>query len=125
MNIAIASLIGACLMPLACAVIAKWGFSGYDNRQPREWLARQTGFRARANAAQANSWEALAVFGPAVVLAIAREAPAHLVDGLAAAFLLLRIAYVALYVANLSTLRSLVWLAGYAASLSLLALALG
>ena len=56
----------AVFLPIVCAGIAKWGSfgkprsqGGFDNVDPRAWLARQTGWRARANAAQANSFEAL------------------------------------------------------------------
>ena len=59
----------AALLPIVCAGIAKWGAfnkprrdGGYDNANPRAWLARQTDWRARANAAQANSFEALPFF---------------------------------------------------------------
>jgi len=45
-------------MPMICAVIAKWGAQGYDNHNPRAWMAHQEGFRARANAAQQNCFEA-------------------------------------------------------------------
>ena len=54
------------LLPLGCAWLAKSGAvskprreGGYDNHLPREWLARQSGWRARANAAQANCFEAM------------------------------------------------------------------
>ena len=59
----------AALLPIVCAGIAKWGTfgkprrdGGFDNENPRAWLARQTDWRARANAAQANSFEALPFF---------------------------------------------------------------
>jgi uncharacterized MAPEG superfamily protein len=38
------------------------------------------------------------------------------IDQLALAFIALRLAYVALYIADLATLRSLVWTAGWACS---------
>ena len=45
----------AALLPIVCAGLAKWhGFGrprregGYDNVEPRAWLARQDGWRARA-----------------------------------------------------------------------------
>ncbi len=50
------------LFPYVAAGIAKKGFEGYDNSLPRQWLAQQTGFRARANAAQANLFESLPLF---------------------------------------------------------------
>ena len=66
----------AVLLPLACSLIAKRaGFGkkrsqgGYDNHEPRAWLARQSGAAARANAAQANSFEALPFFMGAVIIA--------------------------------------------------------
>ena len=66
----------AVLLPLACSLIAKRaGFGkkrsqgGYDNHEPRAWLARQNGASARANAAQANSFEALPFFMGAVIIA--------------------------------------------------------
>ena len=48
----------------AAAMLAKRGsFSmNKDNHDPRRWLANQTGWRARANAAQANSYEVLPFF---------------------------------------------------------------
>ncbi|MEN9807296.1 MAG: hypothetical protein RL756_1816, partial [Pseudomonadota bacterium] len=46
------------LMQIVCAGIAKVGGGGdtYYNAAPRDWLARRTGYQARANSAQANSW---------------------------------------------------------------------
>lgn len=48
------------LLPIVCAGISKAGARSYDNRNPREWLAAQEGYRKRAVAAQQNSWEAFA-----------------------------------------------------------------
>lgn len=65
MAIAIACVILAILLPIIAAGIAKFGpteiavSDPYDNNQPRQWLAKQTGLRARANAAQANIFESL------------------------------------------------------------------
>ena len=50
------------LFPIVAAGIAKKGFEDYDNASPRQWLAKQTGFRARANTAQANLFESLPLF---------------------------------------------------------------
>ncbi|MBW8463469.1 MAPEG family protein, partial [Acidovorax sp.] len=53
----------AALLPMGCAWLAKSGGlgksrkdGGFDNHDPRAWMGRQTDWRARANAAQANSW---------------------------------------------------------------------
>jgi uncharacterized MAPEG superfamily protein len=124
MQLALLSLLLCALLPLVCAATAKWGFKGYDNHRPREWLAMQSGFRARANAAQANTWEGLTLFGPAVAVAVARGASETLLGGFALAFLLLRVAYIACYLSDRATLRSIIWFAGYLITLAIYGLAL-
>jgi uncharacterized MAPEG superfamily protein len=119
MTIALWCLMIATLLPIFCTGIAKWGFEGFDNRRPREWLARQSGWRARANAAQANSWEALAIFAAGVLTAHLVAAPQARVDVLALVFIAARIAYILCYVTDKAALRSLVWLIGLAASLAM------
>lgn len=106
----------ASFLPIVCAVIAKWGMfgksrcdGGYDNDNPRAWLARQTDWRARANAAQANSFEALPFFIGAVVIAHQLGAYQTRLDLLAFVYIVLRLVYIMLYVANLANLRSMVW----------------
>jgi uncharacterized MAPEG superfamily protein len=102
------------LFPYVAAGIAKKGFEGYDNGMPRQWLAKQTGFRARANAAQANLFESLPFFFAAVIIASIANAPQGRIDLLALGFVAARIAYLVCYVANWPTTRSIVWLAGIA-----------
>ena len=106
----------AALLPLLCAVIAKWGtigkspkVGGFDNHNPRAWLDRQTDWRARANAAQANSFEALPFFIGAVVIAHQLGAYQTRLDLLAFVYVVLRVVYIMMYLANLASLRSLVW----------------
>lgn len=102
------------LFPYVAAGIAKKGFEGYDNGMPRQWLAKQTGFRARANAAQANLFESLPFFFAAVIIATIANAPQGRVDLLAIGFVMARIAYLICYVADWPSTRSIVWLAGLA-----------
>jgi uncharacterized MAPEG superfamily protein len=109
-------VLAAALLPLGCAYLAKSGGfgkprreGGYDNHDPRAWLARQTDWHARANAAQANSFEALPFFFAAVIIAHQLGANQGLVDTLALIFVTLRIVYVAMYVAGLATVRSGIW----------------
>ena len=100
------------LFPYVATGIAKKGFEDYDNGMPRQWLAKQTGFRARANAAQTNLFESLPFFFAAVVIASIANAPQNRIDLLSIGFVIARIAYLLCYVANWSTTRSIVWLAG-------------
>jgi uncharacterized MAPEG superfamily protein len=102
------------LFPYVAAGIAKKGFEGYDNGMPRQWLAKQTGFRARANAAQANLFESLPLFFAAVIISSMANAPQNRIDLLAIGFVAARIAYLVCYVANWPSTRSIVWLAGLA-----------
>lgn len=119
MSFAVVCLLIAALLPVVCAAIAKWGHADFDNHEPRAWLAAQTGPRARANAAQANSWEAFPVFAIGVLLAMQAGAAAFVVDLLAGVFIVSRIAYISLYVSDRSSARSIVWTIGFLSSLAL------
>ena len=107
------------ILPYVATGIAKKGWEGYDNGLPRQWLAKQTGFRARANAAQANLFESLPLFIAAVIIASISNAPQDRIDILAVGFVLARIAYLICYVANWPTTRSIVWLIGIICVVSL------
>jgi uncharacterized MAPEG superfamily protein len=102
-------------MPIICGGISKFsgGNDRYDNANPREWLARRTGYQARANAAQANSWEALATYIAGLAAAFIGGVDPASIGLIASIFLVSRIAYVACYIADLATLRSLTWLIGF------------
>ena len=114
MTIAYACVLFMGLFPYVAAGIAKKGFENYDNSMPRQWLAQQTGFRARANAAQANLFESLPLFFAAVIIASISNAPQTRVDLLALGFVVARIAYLCCYIADWPATRSIVWLAGLA-----------
>lgn len=116
MTVAYWCVLVAALLPYACAYLAKYkGFGkprsqgGYDNNDPRGWLARQQGWQARANAAQANSFEALPFFIGAVIIAHQLGAGQTRLDILALMFVLARILYIAMYVGGLGTARSAIW----------------
>jgi uncharacterized MAPEG superfamily protein len=117
----------AALLPIVCAGIAKAGtFSkprregGYDNELPRDWLARQTDWRARANAAQANSFEALPFFIGAVIIAHQLGAAQFRVDVLAFVYIVLRLLYIMMYVAGMATVRSIIWSLALAVNVGIL-----
>lgn len=113
----------AALLPMFCALLAKAGaMPRGGNRDPRAWLAAQSGWRARANAAQANSFEGLPFFIGAVIIAHQLGAPQARLDLLACAFIVLRLAYIALYVSDKAMARSLVWGLGLAVNIAILLL---
>lgn len=107
-------LFASFFLPYVCAGIAKAGRRDYDNTDPRGWETRLDGHRRRAVAAMDNTFEALPFFAAAVIVAHQLGAPQGWLDGLAAAWFGLRIAYVALYVGDRATPRSLVWIAALA-----------
>ena len=117
----------AALLPIVCAGLAKWGMfgtpvsaGGYDNGNPRAWLARQADWRARANAAQANSFEALPFFIGAVIIAHQLGTHQARLDILAFVFVVLRLLYVMMYVAGLANVRSVVWTLALATNVAIL-----
>jgi uncharacterized MAPEG superfamily protein len=126
MTIADSCILVACLLPIACAGIAKSkGFGkprregGFDNRSPRQWLASLQGWQARANAAQQNSFEALPIFIAGVLVAERMSASQSLIDGLALAFLAARVGYIGAYLADRANLRSALWALGLACCIAL------
>lgn len=117
----------AALLPIACAWLAKSGSfgkslreGGYDNRDPRAWLARQADWRARANSAQANSFEALPFFIGAVIIAHLLGAGQTLLDMLALLYVMLRVFYILMYVSDMPTVRSAVWAAAFLVNIAIL-----
>jgi uncharacterized MAPEG superfamily protein len=113
------------LMPLLWTGLAK-SMGRYDlraNQHPRDFLAKLSGPASRANAAQLNSFEAFPAFAAAVLVAQYAHAPQHSIDMLAIAWVVLRLIYGALYIANLAALRSLVWFSGMACVVGLFVIA--
>lgn len=126
MTIANWCILIACVMPTATVGLAKIGSAKsapgqgrYSNRHPREWAANLKGWQRRANAAQQNGFEALPLFIAAVLLAQQAHAGQSRIDLLAMGFIAIRVAYVACYIANLATLRTIVWAAGLLVCLAL------
>ncbi len=108
-------LLIASQLPIVAAGMAKSGTfrskeNRYDNNEPRLWLERQTDpRRRRANAAQANSFEALPFLFAAALFALYLKAPAGLINGLLIAWLLLRAGYLWSYLNDKASLRSSIW----------------
>lgn len=110
----------ACGLPYLVAWIAKAGsFGPRDNMQPRDWAAKQSGWRARANGAQANSFEGLPLFIAAVVIAHQLGVSQARLDMLAVIYVVLRLVYIALYVKGMASARSAVWGLGLLVNISI------
>jgi uncharacterized MAPEG superfamily protein len=98
-------------MPLLWTAVAKFSGPGFNNRAPREFQARLTGFRARAHWAHQNSFEAFPAFAAAVIIAHLAGVAQERIDVLALAFIALRLVYGVLYLADQALLRSIAWTA--------------
>lgn len=107
-------LLVAAILPLIASAASKAGGKAYDNNDPRAWLARQEGWRARANAAQVNLFEGLPFFFAAALFALYRQADLQWVAGLMAAWIVLRLVYLGVYIADYGTLRTLIWALAFA-----------
>lgn len=111
----------AALLPYIWIGLAKAGARGYDNRDPRGWMARQDDPRRhRAHAAQLNAFEAFPAFAAGVILADIAGVPDARIALLAIAFVAARVAHGLFYVAGRATLRSLAWLVGVVCAFALL-----
>jgi uncharacterized MAPEG superfamily protein len=131
MTIALFCILIAAILPIVCAGIAKRGTfgiprkeGGYDNIDPRGWLARQEGVRKWANNAQANSFEALPFFAAAVIVAHMLGSAGLLLNVLAVVFIALRMLYIWLYVTAKQGARSLVWTLAFAVNVAIFLLPL-
>jgi uncharacterized MAPEG superfamily protein len=115
------SILGAVAAYMAPIVIVKYGaIRSFDNSKPRDPAFYQDPFRARGLWAHQNGLEGFAFFAAAVVIAQLRAAPQNIVDGLAVAYVALRFAYAAAYLADLASVRSAVWTLAFAANVALL-----
>ncbi len=104
------------VLPLLLALVGdgfrKANLGSIDNADPRGQAERLEGAGARAYAAQANAWEALPTFAVAVFVAHLAGADASQSALASLGFVAARVAHGAVYVAGLSTLRSLVYFVG-------------
>ena len=116
----ITSILIMCFLPYVLAGLAKFGGKGgFNNHVPRVALAKLTGWRQRANFAQANQFEALPLFIAGVVFATIHNAPDGAVNAILALIVVARIIYSILYITDKASLRSLVWLIGVLLCVSL------
>ncbi len=118
MTLAFWMVLVTALLPYLWVGVAKKS-RRYDNRAPREYLDATEGYRKRALWAQDNAFEAFAPFAAGVILAHIAGGDPVWIDRLAVLFVLCRVAHGLLYLADRSTLRSLVWMVGIAAMVGL------
>ena len=115
MTIAEYCLFAAVLLYLAPIGWAKGsGAAEYKNGSPRDPEFYQAPRRARALGAHQNGLESFPFFLGAVLLAEFRTAPQTWIDGLAVAFLVVRLAYVLAYIGDRPTTRTILWSVGFA-----------
>jgi uncharacterized MAPEG superfamily protein len=128
MTIANTCVLAAALMPVLTIGLAKGSTAGkkrreggYDNNNPRGWAGQLQGWPARASAAQDNGFEALPLFVFAVLAAQFAGLDQVRTDHLALAFIGLRVAYVAAYLANIGAVRTLIWAAAMGVAIAIFA----
>lgn len=115
MTVAELCLLAAVFLIVATIGPAKFlGRHAYDNANPRDPRFYTPGFRTRSLGAHQNGYETFPFFAAAVLLAEMKGAPQGTLDALAVGFLLARVAYVACYLGDRPTLRSVMWAVGLA-----------
>jgi len=119
MTIAFWCVLIAALLPYLGTIVAKSSGERYNNRDPRAWLDRQSGLSRRADNAQKNGFEAFPFFAAAVIVAHLTQAPKERVDILAIIFIVARLGYFVCYLADWQAVRSLVWMIGFVACLTI------
>lgn len=119
MTAAYICLVITLFLPYVFTGYAKLSGPGYRNDDARDFMASLEGKRKRAYWAHKNQFESFAPFAIGILLAHMRQAPQHLIDAFAITYLCFRAAYFLFYVANKSTLRSLMWLGGLVCTVSL------
>jgi uncharacterized MAPEG superfamily protein len=108
-------------LPLSVAMARQPG--GYDNKDPRSQQAKLTGKDARARGAHYNGFEAFSPFAAAVFVAHLGGAGAdHRASILAIAFVVVRVLYIAVYLADLASVRSAIWSLGFLCTVALFCL---
>lgn len=121
LTVAYGCVIIAILMPVLFTGLAKFtgGFRPKDNHNPRAYLDKLSGWRQRSNWAQQNTFESIPGFMAAVVIAHQMGGNQDNIDMLAISYIVIRVIYGALYIADIALLRSVAWGAGVACIIGL------
>ncbi|ASP35558.1 MAPEG family protein [Labrenzia sp. VG12] len=112
MPIALWCVLVAAILPILSAFPAKLD-KRFNNARPRDPNYWSEGFRARAQGAQANGFEAFPLFAVAVFVGLSQGGDPEWIDRLAVLFVLLRLIYVFCYWMDRATPRSISWFAGF------------
>jgi uncharacterized MAPEG superfamily protein len=113
-------LLAAVVLTILSIMPAKLdGRREYDNANPRDPRFYTAGLRARSQGAHLNGFEVFPFFAASVILAEMRLVPQGTVNMLAVAFIVVRIAYVLLYLGDRPTWRSVVWSIGLLCNLAI------
>lgn len=121
MVVAYSCILIAALLPYVWVGVAKSSAPGYNNKDPRGWIAKQESYRVRnAHAAHLNAFEAFPAFAAAVLMAQFAQVDPQRIAWLAAAFIVCRVLHGVFYIASVQMLRSLVWFIGFACVVTLM-----
>lgn len=118
MTIAYWCILAAGILPQLVGMYAKVD-KAFDNNDPRVYLGKLDGAKARAVAAMENGYEGLPLFAAAVIIAHITGANQMWINILAIAYVIVRIIFSVIYISGKGTLRSLVWVLGLACIIGL------
>jgi uncharacterized MAPEG superfamily protein len=108
MTLAFWCLLAGGLLPIAIVFIAK-ADPDLDVSNPRDVHITQTGLRKRAYGAHLNGLEAFPLFAVAVITATLRGVPQSWLDAAAGCWLVARLLYTVVYLADLAKIRPPLW----------------
>ena len=111
MLIALWCLLAGGLLPVAIVFIAKTD-PNLDVYNPRDVHATQTGLRKRAYGAHLNGLEAFPLFAVGVITATLRGVSQPWLDIAACSWLVVRVLYTAVYLADFARIRPTLWAVG-------------
>lgn len=104
-------------MPVAIAMSREG--KGYDNKTPRDQQAKLSGWGKRALAAHLNGFEVTPLFAACVFIGHLSQGNADVMSKLAILFVVSRVFYIGLYIADIDKIRSLVWATGILSSFAI------
>ena len=119
MSVSLWCLLAAAVLPILAGFPGKMD-KRFDNANPRDPEWWREGLRARAWGAMANGYEAFPFFAAAVLVGLTQGADRGTVDALALLVIAARVVYTLCYWADRATLRSIVWVIGFAATTALM-----